>query len=48
MPYGIRSAQVFAKEVDVVYYKVYKLPIIPWDTELDDEGKRTRITFYKY
>ena len=35
--------------VDVVYYdKVYKPPIIPWATELDDEGKHTRKTFYKY
>ena len=34
--YGIRSAQVFEKEVDVVYYdKIYKPPIIPWATELD-------------
>ena len=49
MPYGIRSVQVFQKEVDAVYYdKVYKTPIIPWTTELDDEGKRTRKTFYKY
>ena len=38
MPYGIRSAQVFEKEVDVVYYdKVYKPPIFPWAIELDDE-----------
>ena len=36
MPYNIRSAQVFEKELDVVYYdKVYKPPIIPWATELD-------------
>ena len=49
MPYGIMSAQVFEKEVDVVYYgKVYKPQIIPWATELDDEGKRTRKTFHKY
>ena len=51
MPYGIRSAQVFDAdvEVDVVYYdKVYKPPIIPWATELDDEGKSTRKTFCKY
>ena len=38
MPYGIRSAQVFEKEVDIVYYdKVYKPPIFPWAIELDDE-----------
>ena len=38
MPYGIRSAQIFEKEVDVVYYdKVYKPPIFPWAIELDDE-----------
>ena len=38
MPYGIWSAQVFEKEVDVVYYdKVYKPPIFPWAIELDDE-----------
>ena len=49
IPYGIWSAQIFEKEVDVVYYdKVYKPPIIPWATELDDEGKHTRKTFYKY
>ena len=49
IPYGIWSAQIFEKEVDVVYYdKVYKPPIIPWATELGDEGKHTRKTFYKY
>ena len=49
MPYGIRSAQVFEKEVDIVYYdKVYKPPIFPWAIELDDEWKLTRKTFYKY
>ena len=35
MPYGIRSPQVFEKEVDVAYYdKVYKPPIFPWAIEL--------------
>ena len=49
LPFGVRLAQDLEKEADAVYYdEVYKAPIIPWATELDDQGKRTRKTFYKY
>ena len=40
-PYGIQNAQQF--ELDAIYYHhVYKAPIKPWTTELDDVGNRTR------
>ena len=46
-PYGIRNVQLF--ELDAIYYhKVCKVPIKAWVTELDDDGNRTRKTFYKY
>ena len=46
-PYGIRNAQQF--ELDAIYYRqVYEASIKPWATELDDDGNRTRKTFYKY
>ena len=36
---GIRNAQF---ELDTIYYhQVYKAPIKPWTTELDDDGNRT-------
>ena len=40
-PYGIPTAQEFEK--DAIYYdEVFEAPVIPWATELDDNGKRTR------
>ena len=46
-PHGIRNAQHF--EFDAIYYyQVYKAPIKPGAKELDDDGNRTRKTFYKY
>ena len=48
-PFGICLAQQFEKEIDTIFYKeVYKAPVIPWATELDDNGNRTRKTFFKY
>ena len=48
-PYGYRLAQEFEKECDSLdYTEVYKAPICPWTSELDDQGNRTRKTYYKY
>ena len=48
-PYGIRVALQFEKKFDAVYYdEIYEAPVRPWATELDDDGNRTRKTFYKY
>ena len=45
-PYGIRNAQQL--KLDAIYYhQVYKAPIKPWATELDNDGNRSRKTFYK-
>ena len=48
-PYGYRLAQEFEKACDALdYITVYEAPILPWSSELDDYGNRTRKTFYKY
>ena len=46
-PYGIGTAQEFEKD-SVYYSEVFEAPIKPWETELDDDGNRTRKTYYKY
>ena len=48
-PYGKRSSQEFEKCSQAVFYEhVYAAPIIPWETDIDEAGKRTRKTMYKY
>ena len=46
-PYGTRTTQELEKDA-VFYQEVFQAPIQPWKTDIDNQGKRTRKTVFKY
>ena len=47
-PFGINVSQQYEKGDPVIYHEVYKMDITPYQTQVNEEGKKTGHFFWTY